>query len=262
MYTELTPSFIWFDVGCPEKKPVELKSVQRRLDVGYYAPSNMSHNSEMRGSVSLNLICSPNLTTSPRHFHLYNGTSRAAPSEVQAKESFSAKVEKKWFRITCTLFYKVHSLALGISLYFWGHHVSRMDWKKPKSRSNLEEILEIPQDFRRCVSNKTKRLEASKAKYREGLRNSGCLGSGRRVIQSAKYDPGNKNGHSALSLLYPKESLSLFWWLSSISGTWRKILSHQFFHRTQMTMALTRRKCWFLLLYFMLKIRSHIQYIS
>ena len=34
----------------------------------------------------------------------------------------------------------------------------------------------------------------------------------RRVIQSAKYDPGNKNGHSALSLPlpYPKESLSPF----------------------------------------------------
>ena len=186
------------------------------------------------------------------------------PRKCRPKKVFRQKWKRNDFGLHARYFIR-YTLWLWVFLYIFGDIMlvgwtgrnlnQEVIWKKSR-------IPGIPQDFRRCVSNKTKRLEASKAKYREGLRNSGCLGSGRRVIQSAKYDPGNKNGHSALSLLYPKESLSLFWWLSSISGTWRKILSHQFFHRTQMTMALTRRKCWFLLLYFMLKIRSHIQYIS
>ena len=45
--------------------------------------------------------------------------------------------------------------------------------------------------------------------------NADCLGSGRRrrVIPSAKYDPGNKNGHSALSyspLVHKKNLLATF----------------------------------------------------
>ena len=58
--------------------------------------SNMSHNSEMRGSVSLNLICSPNLTTSPRHFHLNNGTSRAASVGSAGQRKFFSR--QKWKR--------------------------------------------------------------------------------------------------------------------------------------------------------------------